>query len=42
VTFFWGIVVVLHGISAYVEGRIFGSAWEKKKIREIMEHEGRR
>ena len=41
-TFFWGIVVVLHGISAYVEGRIFGRAWEMKKIREIMEHEGRR
>jgi hypothetical protein len=42
VTFFWGIAVVLHGFGVYVEGRIFGSAWEKKKIREIMEHEGRR
>lgn len=42
VTFFWGIAVVLHGISVYVEGRIFGRAWEERKIREIMEREERR
>ncbi len=42
VTFFWGIGVVLHGFGVYVEGRIFGRAWEEKKIREIMEREERR
>ncbi|HOI58546.1 MULTISPECIES: 2TM domain-containing protein [unclassified Methanoculleus] len=42
VTFFWGIGVVLHGFGVYVEGRIFGRAWEERKIREIMEREERR
>jgi len=42
VTFFWGIGLVIHGFSVYVEGRIFGREWEERKIREYMEREERR
>lgn len=42
VTFFWGIGLVIHGFSVYVEGWIFGREWEERKIREYMEREERR
>lgn len=33
----WGLAVVLHALSVFGSGFLFGAAWEEKKIREIME-----
>ena len=35
----WGIAVVAHAFSVFGFGRLFGTDWEEKKIREIMEQE---
>jgi hypothetical protein len=35
----WGIAVVAHAFSVFGFGRLLGSDWEEKKIREIMEEE---
>ena len=36
----WGVAVVLHGAKIY--GPRMGSGWEQRKIKELMEEEGRR
>jgi hypothetical protein len=33
----WGIAIVLHAVSVFGSGRLSGTDWEEKKIREIME-----
>jgi len=33
----WGVGVVIHGAGVFLGGRLFGPAWEERKIREIME-----
>jgi hypothetical protein len=33
----WGLAVVVHALSVFGSGSLFGAAWEEKKIREIME-----
>jgi len=33
----WGIGVLAHALSVFVPNFIFGSDWEKKKIRELMD-----
>ena len=33
----WGLAVVVHALSVFGSGSLFGAAWEAKKIREIME-----
>ena len=35
----WGFAVILHGASVGFGIRPFGTAWEEKKIKEIMEKE---
>lgn len=38
-TFFWGIGLGLHALSAFGPNVFFGHGWEEKKINEIMEKE---
>jgi hypothetical protein len=38
----WGIAVVMHGLSVFAKGGIWGPEWEERKIREIMEKERQR
>ncbi|HAY3538090.1 2TM domain-containing protein [Elizabethkingia anophelis] len=33
----WGIVILIHAGSVFLPGIIFGSNWEKKKIKKLME-----
>ena len=33
----WGVAIVLHAVSVFNSGHLFGTDWEEKKIREIME-----
>ncbi|WP_332033147.1 2TM domain-containing protein [Kaistella sp.] len=33
----WGIGVLAHALSVFVPNFIFGTDWEKKKIRELMD-----
>ena len=33
----WGIGLLAHGLSVFIPNFIFGSKWEERKIREIME-----
>lgn len=32
----WGLGVTVHGLSVFADGTFFGSAWEEKKIAELM------
>jgi len=42
VTIFWGIAILLHASKVFVfRGKFFGEEWEEKKIKEIMEKEGK-
>jgi hypothetical protein len=42
VTIFWGIAVLLHASRVFVfRGKFLGEEWEEKKIKEIMEKEGK-
>jgi len=42
VTIFWGIGVLIHASKVFVlKGKFLGEEWEEKKIREIMEKEGK-
>jgi hypothetical protein len=42
VTIFWGIAVFLHASRVFVfRGKFLGEEWEEKKIKEIMEKEGK-
>ena len=36
---FWGIGVVIHGISTFGLDMIFGKNWEERKIKEYMDKE---
>jgi hypothetical protein len=35
----WGLAIVLHALRVFGAGSIFGTDWEEKKIKEIMENE---
>lgn len=35
----WGFGVLVHGLGAYGYNPIFGSAWEERKMRELMEND---
>lgn len=37
--FFWGIGLLAHGISVFGPNVFFGSNWEERKIKELMEKE---
>jgi uncharacterized integral membrane protein len=37
--FFWGIGLAAHGLSTFGGEIFFGSDWEEKKIKELMEKE---
>jgi uncharacterized membrane protein YecN with MAPEG domain len=42
VTIFWGIGILLHASRVFVlRGKFLGEEWEEKKIRELMEKEGK-
>jgi uncharacterized membrane protein YecN with MAPEG domain len=42
VTIFWGIAVLLHASRVFIlRGKFLGEEWEEKKIRELMEKEGK-
>ncbi|MBN1847308.1 MAG: 2TM domain-containing protein [Deltaproteobacteria bacterium] len=42
VTIFWGIGVLIHASKVFVlRGRFLGEEWEKRKIQELMEKDGR-
>ncbi len=32
----WGIGVTIHGLTVFADGTFFGSAWEEKKVAELM------
>ena len=36
---FWGIGVMAHGLSVYSRNILFGTNWEERKIRQLMERE---
>lgn len=33
----WGVAVVVHALSVFGSGRLYGTDWEERKIRKIME-----
>jgi len=35
----WGLGVVFHALSIFGSGRGFGTDWEERKIKELMENE---
>ena len=35
----WGLGVVFHALSVFGPGRGFGTDWEERKIKELMENE---
>ena len=37
----WGTGLTIHAFGVYSKGRIFGSNWEEKKIKQIMEKDKR-
>ena len=39
VTFFWGIGLVMHGLSVFMKRGLFSKDWEERKIKEYMEDE---
>ncbi len=42
VTIFWGIAILLHASKVFVlKGKFLGEEWEERKIKEIMEKEGK-
>ncbi|WP_298665301.1 2TM domain-containing protein [uncultured Methanofollis sp.] len=42
VVIFWGIGLLVHAYSTFVEEGFFGRDWEERKVREIMEKEKKR
>lgn len=40
--FFWGIGLGIHGIKIFIPNLLFGSNWEAKKIKEIMEKDSKK
>ena len=42
VTIFWGIAILLHASKVFIlKGKFLGEEWEERKIKEIMEKEGK-
>ena len=42
VTIFWGIAILLHASKVFIlKGKFLGEDWEERKIKEIMEKEGK-
>jgi uncharacterized membrane protein YecN with MAPEG domain len=42
VTIFWGIAILLHASRVFIlRGRFLGEEWEERKIRELMEKQGK-
>lgn len=39
---FWGIGLLVHGVTVFVPGFFFGREWEERQIRKFMEKENRR
>ena len=39
VTIFWGIALIIQGLSLYVNRGVFSKDWEDRKIKEYMEKE---
>ncbi len=39
---FWGIGLAAHGLNVFSSDLLFGSNWEERKIREIMDRERKR
>lgn len=37
----WGIVIIIHALSVFIPSFAFGSKWEQRKIKKIMEKEGK-
>ena len=37
----WSFGIVVHAFDVFASGRLFGAAWEERKIAEIMEEEKR-
>lgn len=37
--FFWGIGLLIHGLSVFLPEMIFGQNWEERKIQELMEQD---
>jgi len=35
--FFWGIGLLVHGLSVFGRNLLFNSDWEEKKIKELMD-----
>ena len=32
----WGIAIIIHALSVFIPNFVFGSRWEERKIKEIM------
>ena len=42
VTIFWGIAILLHASKVFIlKGKFLGEEWQERKIKEIMEKEGK-
>lgn len=41
IALFWGIALIIHGLSTFTRRSIFSKEWEERKIREYMEEEKR-
>jgi uncharacterized membrane protein len=39
VTFFWGIGLIIHGLSVFMKRGLFSKEWEERKIKKYMEEE---
>lgn len=39
---FWGIGLLIHGVTLFVPGLFFSKEWEERQIRKYMEKENRR
>lgn len=40
--FGWGIGLLIHALTVFVFSGLFGKEWEERKIRKIMEKEGKK
>lgn len=36
----WGMAVAIHGLSVFFGGRLLGTDWEERKVRELMGRDG--
>ncbi|WP_299120804.1 2TM domain-containing protein [uncultured Tenacibaculum sp.] len=35
--FWWGVILILHGVSVFGKDLLFNKEWEEKKVREYMD-----